>query len=119
MSMAGRKKLNVGMVGYGFMGRTHSNAFGKVNQFFDLGYEPVLKAVCGRDKEKVEAFAGTWNYDSCENDWCKLVARTTSTLSISRLPTTRTPKSRWRPPRRARWSCAKSRWAAARPRPPK
>ena len=34
--MAGRKKLNIGIVGYGFMGRTHSNAFGKVNQFFDL-----------------------------------------------------------------------------------
>ena len=25
-----------GVVGYGFMGRTHSNAFAKVNQFFDL-----------------------------------------------------------------------------------
>ena len=73
--MAARKKLNVGMVGYGFMGRTHSNAFGKVNQFFDLGYEPVLKAVCGRDKAKVKAFAGTWSYESFETDWRKLVAR--------------------------------------------
>jgi hypothetical protein len=44
-----RKKVNVGMVGYGFMGRAHSNAFGKVNQFFDIDYQPVLKAVCGRD----------------------------------------------------------------------
>ena len=42
------------MVGYGFMGRTHSNAFAQVNQFFDLDTEPVLKAVCGRDEEKVE-----------------------------------------------------------------
>jgi hypothetical protein len=41
--MASRKKLNVGMVGYGFMGRAHSNAFARVNQFFDVGYEPVLK----------------------------------------------------------------------------
>ncbi len=62
--MAGRKTLNVGMVGYGFMGRTHSNACGKVNQFFDLGYEPALKAVCGRDREKVEGFAKTWNYET-------------------------------------------------------
>ena len=45
--MVAKKTINVGMVGYGFMGRTHSNAFGKVNQFFDIGYEPVLKAVCG------------------------------------------------------------------------
>ena len=73
--MAGRKKLNVGMVGYGFMGRTHSNAFGKVNQFFDLGYEPVLKAVCGRDKEKVEGFRRDLELRILETDWRKLVAR--------------------------------------------
>jgi predicted dehydrogenase len=34
--------------GYGFMGRTHSNAFSQVNQFFDVPYQPVLKAVCAR-----------------------------------------------------------------------
>ena len=73
--MAGRKKLNVGMVGYGFMGRTHSNAFSKVNQFFDLGREPVLKAVCGRDGAKAKAFADNWGYESVETDWRKLVAR--------------------------------------------
>ena len=51
--MAGEKKnVNVGVIGYGFMGRTHSNAFGKVNQFFDLEWEPVLKAVCARDGGK-------------------------------------------------------------------
>jgi predicted dehydrogenase len=73
--MVARKKINVGMVGYGFMGRTHSNAFGKVNQFFDVGYEPVLKAVCGRDKEKVEGFAKTWNYETFETDWRKVIER--------------------------------------------
>ena len=45
------KPLNIGLVGYGFMGRTHSNAYKRVNDFFDTGYRPVLKAVCGRDKE--------------------------------------------------------------------
>jgi predicted dehydrogenase len=73
--MAREKKLNVGLVGYGFMGRTHSNAFSKVNQFFDLGREPVLKAVCGRDGAKAKAFADNWGYESVENDWRKLVAR--------------------------------------------
>jgi predicted dehydrogenase len=73
--MGDKRKLNVGLVGYGFMGRTHSNAFGKVNQFFDLAYEPVLKAVCGRDKNKVESFAGQWGYQSHETDWRKLVSR--------------------------------------------
>ena len=73
--MAGeKKKLNVGVVGYGFMGRTHSNAFGQVSQFFDLKREPVLKAVCGRDEQKVQAFAKNWNYESSETDWRKLVS---------------------------------------------
>jgi len=69
------KKLNIGLVGYGFMGRAHSNAFRKVNNFFDLQYEPVLKAVCGRDQTKLKAFAGKWGYQSSETDWRKLVAR--------------------------------------------
>jgi predicted dehydrogenase len=46
------KKLNIGLIGYGFMGRAHSNAFRKVSNFFDLEYQPVLKAVCARDLEK-------------------------------------------------------------------
>src|SRR5919197_765 len=39
------KPLNIGMIGYGFMGRAHSNAYAKVNHFFDLEYRPVLKAI--------------------------------------------------------------------------
>jgi predicted dehydrogenase len=73
--MAAKKKLNIGMIGYGFMGRTHSNAFGRVNQFFDLGYQPVLRAVCGRDGDKVRAFAENWGYESSETDWRALIAR--------------------------------------------
>lgn len=55
--MSNQRPLNVGLVGYGFMGRTHSNAFGKVNQFFDLDRRPVLKAVCGRNESNVKAWA--------------------------------------------------------------
>src|ERR1051325_10114659 len=69
------KPLNIGMIGYGFMGRAHSNAYRKVNNFFDLEYSPVLKAVCARDKEKAQAFADTWGYESVETDWKKLLAR--------------------------------------------
>jgi len=63
------------MIGYGFMGRAHSNAFRKVGNFFDLGYQPVLKAACGRDEAKIKAFADKWGYESVETDWKKLVAR--------------------------------------------
>ncbi|MCC6155422.1 MAG: Gfo/Idh/MocA family oxidoreductase [Candidatus Hydrogenedentes bacterium] len=70
-----KKKLNVGMIGYGFMGRAHSNAFRKVSNFFDNDYVPVLKAACARDAEKVKAFADTWGYESTETDWRKLIER--------------------------------------------
>jgi predicted dehydrogenase len=69
------KKLNIGLIGYGFMGRAHSNAFRKVSNFFDLKYQPVLKAICGRDEAKVKAFASRWGYETHETDWRKLIAR--------------------------------------------
>ena len=70
-----KKPLNIGMIGYGFMGRTHSNAYRKVNNFFDLEYQPVLKAACARNQAKAQAFADTWGYESIESDWRALVAR--------------------------------------------
>jgi predicted dehydrogenase len=69
------KPLRIGLVGYGFMGRTHSNAFARVNQFFDVPYRPVLQAVCARDAGKVAAFAEQWGYGATETDWRKLVER--------------------------------------------
>src|SRR5947208_865798 len=73
--MAARKPLRIGMIGYGFMGRAHSNAYRRVNNFFDLEYEPVLQAVCARDQDKAKKFADKWGYASIESDWRKLVER--------------------------------------------
>ena len=69
------KPLNIGMIGYGFMGRAHSNAYNKVSNFFDLEYEPVLKAACARNEENIQAFADNWGYESIETDWRALIAR--------------------------------------------
>lgn len=69
------KPLRIGLIGYGFMGRAHSNAYRKVNNFFDLEYQPVLKAVCGRNQENAAAFAKKWGYESVETDWRRLVER--------------------------------------------
>lgn len=69
------KPLNIGMIGYGFMGRAHSNAYRKVNQFFKLEHQPVLKAVCARKEEKVKPFADNWGYESIETDWRRLIER--------------------------------------------
>lgn len=70
-----KKPLNVAVVGYGFMGRTHSNAFKQVSQFFNLGHKPVLKAVCGRNEANAKPFADQWGYESYETDWRKLIER--------------------------------------------
>ncbi|GAB5441240.1 MAG: Gfo/Idh/MocA family oxidoreductase [Fuerstiella sp.] len=70
------KPLNIGLIGYGFMGRTHSNGYKRVNDFFpDLTHRPVLKAVCGRNAENAQAFADQWQYESIETDWKALIAR--------------------------------------------
>ena len=66
---------NIGMIGYGFMGRAHSNAYANVSHYFDLEYKPVLKAACARDAAKAKAFADQWGYESIETDWRKLLSR--------------------------------------------
>jgi predicted dehydrogenase len=70
-----KKPLNVGLVGYGFMARAHSNAFRQAPKFFDLPYEPVLKAVAARNQDRVRKFADNWGYESIEADWRALVDR--------------------------------------------
>jgi predicted dehydrogenase len=72
--MKAKKTLNVGMIGYGFMARTHSNAYRKVGNFFELEYQPVLKTVCGLVEAEAQAFAEKWGYESYTTDWRKVVA---------------------------------------------
>ena len=69
------KTLNIGLIGYGFMGRTHSNAFLQAPRFFDLPYRPVLKAVAARKEDRVRKFAENWGYESFTTDWRELVGR--------------------------------------------
>lgn len=71
-----KKEIRIGLVGCGFMGRTHTNGYKRVGDFFpELNYRPILKAVCARNKEKVAAFAQQWGYESYETDWNRLIAR--------------------------------------------
>lgn len=74
--MSKKKELKIGTIGYGFMARTHTNGYRKVGNFFpELNFKPVLKTVCGRTKDKVEAFADQWGYESTETDWRKVISR--------------------------------------------
>ena len=73
--MSDKTPLNIGMIGYGFMGRAHSNAYRKVGNFFDSRYQPVLKAACARSQDRIQAFADNWGYESIETDWRALLER--------------------------------------------
>src|SRR5262249_15550281 len=70
-----KKELRVGMIGYGFRGRAHSNAYRQVGQFFPSNYRVVLKAACARKADEIKKFADNWGYESVETDWRKLVER--------------------------------------------
>jgi predicted dehydrogenase len=71
------KPLNIAVLGCGFMGRAHSNAWLQVNHFFSREHQPVLKGAYGReeDRQKLEEFAARWGYESIETDWRKLIER--------------------------------------------
>ena len=69
------RQINVGLVGYKFMGKAHSNAYLKVAKFFDMDCEPVMKAVCGREEAGVKQFAKRFGWESHETSWHDLVSR--------------------------------------------
>jgi predicted dehydrogenase len=70
-----RRTLGIGMVGYAFMGRAHSQAWRTVGHFFDLPLTPRLAAICGRDQAAVAAAAARLGWPAWETDWKRLVGR--------------------------------------------
>ena len=70
-----RRILNVGLVGYKFMGKAHSNAFARMPMFFNPGADVRMKAICGRDEAGVEEARRAFGWETAETDYKKLVAR--------------------------------------------
>ena len=70
-----KQKLNIAMIGTGSMGKAHSNAFRQVTHFFDVPYELVLKVVCGRNPDKLNAAAAQWGWQETATDWQAVVSR--------------------------------------------
>jgi predicted dehydrogenase len=68
-------EIGVGMVGYKFMGRAHSNAYRQVKHFFDVDPVPRMRAICGRDEAAVREAAAKLGWESYETDFRKLVKR--------------------------------------------
>ena len=66
--------LNVCMIGYRFMGRAHSNAYMKVDKFWDVDIHPVMHTVVGRNAKDLEAFAKRWGWQKATTDWRGSVA---------------------------------------------
>ena len=69
------RNLNVGLVGYKFMGKAHSNAWSRLGMFFDADATVTKKAICGRDAEWAAKSAAKYGWDGVETDWRALVSR--------------------------------------------
>ena len=67
------KTLNVGIIGYKFMGKAHSNAWTNAPLFFDMDTVPVMHTACGRNEAAVQKFADRWGWKHIETDWRKVV----------------------------------------------
>ena len=68
-------EIGVGLVGYKFMGRAHSNAYRQVARFFDLELSPRMRAICGRDEAGVKDAAAALGWEDYETDYRRLLER--------------------------------------------
>ena len=71
--MSTRRTLAVGLIGYQFMGKAHSNAWRQAPRFFILPADLRLKTVCGRNKSGVKKAATQLGWDKAETDWRRVV----------------------------------------------
>ena len=69
------KKLNIAMIGAGFIAKAHSNAFHQVNHFFRTPYELALGVICGRNPQKLQEAATQWGWQETSTDWRSVVER--------------------------------------------
>lgn len=69
------KTIGVGLVGYKFMGRAHSNAYRQVHHFFPDSPQPKMVAICGRNEEATRQAAGQLGWQGYETDYTTLVQR--------------------------------------------
>lgn len=67
------KTINVALIGQGFMGRSHSNAWGQVAKFFKPPLAPVMHTVFGQPEENPTVFAQNWGWKNASTDWEALV----------------------------------------------
>lgn len=69
--------LNIAVLGCGFMGRAHANAYSQVGHFFENKHHPVLKTCYGRPENKtnLQTFASQWGFEDFDTDWRRIIER--------------------------------------------
>ena len=112
------REINVAMIGEGFMGRTHSNAWSQVTKFFKPAVRPVMHTSCGRTGGASQGLLEPLGLEPLLHQLGEHgQARARSTWSTSSRRTTCTPRSPRPPSRPASTSPARSRSPARWPRP--
>lgn len=79
-------ELRVVLLGQGFMGKAHSNAFAQVRRFFDLPFRLRMSVLCGRDEENLKRSAEAWGWEETATDWRQVIARSDIDLVDIALP---------------------------------
>jgi predicted dehydrogenase len=69
------KEINIGLVGYKFMGKAHSNALQRIGMFFNPSSRIRMKAICGREEQLVRESAEKFGWEGYETSWERLVSR--------------------------------------------
>ena len=67
------KTLRVGLIGYRFMGRAHSNAWRQAPRFFHLKANVELHTICGRHAAGVQAARAQLGWQKAATDWHEIV----------------------------------------------
>lgn len=70
-----QNEIRVALIGCGFMGIAHSNAFRNAAMWSNLPVKLVMKVVCGKSEKKLAAFANRFGWEEAETDWRKVVTR--------------------------------------------
>ena len=81
-----KKEINFALVGRGFMGRTHSNAWGQVNRFFDAPLKAVMHTSCDNVTEGADKYIQRWGWRNSESDFTKVCATAGQLTLPPRLP---------------------------------
>ncbi len=69
------RELRVALLGTGFMGKAHSNAYCQAGHFYDLPWRVRRSLICGRSEAGVRKIAEQWEWEESCTDWRAAIDR--------------------------------------------